>query len=545
MLTTAQTEIYALYELADSPQDIQVIQAAVNNFNLTLFSQREHYFRHSNLSASMSSTLFNYYCPAFITLFLLISGCFAGKYIKRSFSQRSYIKMRAQVPLAVQYTCQLFALSFLIFIPVIILITITYVMHNAVFSGIGAYCLPDISVSKCIAVFESIILAALMLITIYELVEKCENAVLVTGIFAVIQCYMSGCFVPYTLLYDDIWSIGRRLPASYIRCAFYDMYNNSQVNISQSMHGITMWILIFAAILSITVLVKMKNGGNARSISEHLAKNIQKLNNRRIFMCGNFRQGAFFAVIIKRLLHQKSIWITLILMAAVSGFIETTEQSSDNSVVAAVYDATGEYGQSFISHDGLVRFTLCDTKEEAEALVLSGKAECGYSIGENVKRIADDGYPSKAITVYEDDDAFLAPMINEVVFGIIFRRVSFDWYRDYVSEALGGYGGSSELLSVYDNILERDISFKADIVMHNASYFYNEPDAGTNANESGVIYPKTAIYFISLLLCLIQAAAVIRNDLKRGSFYGCAKIRLYTYTLLCTLALWGCCIMIF
>lgn len=55
---------------------------------------------------------------------------------------------------------------------------------------------------------------------IYQIVEKRESALVVTGIAAVLQSYLSGCLIPSVFLPKAAGSIGRLLPAAMVKKGF-------------------------------------------------------------------------------------------------------------------------------------------------------------------------------------------------------------------------------------------------------------------------------------------------------------------------------------
>lgn len=93
------------------------------------------------------------------------------------------------------------------------------------------------------------------------------------------------------------------------------------------------------------------------------------------------------------------------------------ERGSD-TILRAVYYTNEEAVQALLdSYQGLVEFQAVDSEEELRRQVITGKAECGYVIEDNVLLQLQSDDLNRGIQVLEKEDAVLTGVVNEVLFG--------------------------------------------------------------------------------------------------------------------------------
>ena len=68
--------------------------------------------------------------------------------------------------------------------------------------------------------------------------------------------------------------------------------------------------------------------------------------------------------------------------------------------------------------------------------MITGKAECGYVIEDNVLLQLQSDDLNRGIQVLEKEDAVLTGVVNEVLFGQLYTLTSYEWYSSYM-EKLG------------------------------------------------------------------------------------------------------------
>ena len=108
------------------------------------------------------------------------------------------------------------------------------------------------------------------------------------------------------------------------------------------------------------------------------------------------------------------------------------ERGSD-TILRAVYYTNEEAVQTLLdSYQGLVEFQAVDSEEELRRQVLTGKAECGYVIEDNVLLQLQSDDLNRGIQVLEKEDAVLTGVVNEVLFGQLYTLTSYEWYSSYM-----------------------------------------------------------------------------------------------------------------
>lgn len=74
-------------------------------------------------------------------------------------------------------------------------------------------------------------------------------------------------------------------------------------------------------------------------------------------------------VLLRRLLHRKSVWISLGVIVVLSAVIMEVEQSSQTQIKAAVCDESGDYVELLETYDGLVAFEWYESDEAVQDAV--------------------------------------------------------------------------------------------------------------------------------------------------------------------------------
>ena len=425
MLGTAQAEIYAsdaiLWELseeygsevfADGFQ--QSVYDDINRFNLQAAAGREKMFRKITLSLTENDTYVIYYGSALFTIYGMLAGLFFGKYCKRSSLQQTMADRRVGVGYAVQLAGRCLAGSLLMAVVLLLPILVLFVLDL----------IPQVgSVPMIVATWQGLV--SLLLITgfmtiyfmmIYQIVEKRESALVVTGILAVLQSYLSGCLIPSVLLPGAVAAIGMFLPAAMVKKGFTILLTGDVQSFSYVAWGLCAWgVCLFLC----TVLSMRVGERNRPAASAGLS-------------AAKVRVPSLGMVMLRRLLHRKSMWISLGLVVVLSAVIREVEQGSETHIRAAVYDASGDYAELLGAYDGLVQFVQYESDEAVQDAVLKGDAECGYVLP---KTLAEDMTAMRAdgeILVYQDADAVAVPVVNEILFERIFRQVSLEWFEEYI-----------------------------------------------------------------------------------------------------------------
>lgn len=511
MLETAQAEIYAVqYLLGDmfyaDNELVQKLYDDINRFNIAAASGRENLFRSKTVSATENDTYVIYYGSALLTLYMLLAGLFFGGFFCHSEMRRNMLEKRLGVSRLWQVICGFLAglvpMCAAGLLPFVAL-ALPFVRErlNVRFSNIsflfGAICLMVLSMAFGVLYF----------MLIYEIFGGKRGALAAIGIIALVQGYLSGCFVPSALLPDLAYDVGRYLPAAFLKAAYTVVLSGDMQKFSLAVLGLFVWSVVFFILNFLVRKFLILN-----SICESpILQRYDDLHKEHMFI------PPVMLVLLKRMLLKKSILITLALMAAASVLIARLEAQSDNTVSAAVFDEGGAYEELLLAHRGIVRFRICESVEEVEELVLKDEAECGYFLPKTLTEDIAAGRANRTVTVYEDVDSVCVPIVNEVVFNAVFRHASLAWYQDFMSGFSADFG---VIEKVFSNQITDGKTFGIELVTLGEGGALRAPleDKGT--------YPVLRVVSAAVVLCGIQGFLTAMEDCRKGRLYKRGKIKL-------------------
>lgn len=535
MLGTAQAEIYAsgalLQKLAETygaggalsgDGVLQGMYDDINQFNLAAAAGREKQFLVRTLSLTENDTYAVYYGSAFLTIYVMFGGLFFGGYCRRSSLQQTMANRRVGVSYAVQLGARCLSGARLMLV-VVLLPFLALVMPqvrevlSVAISRKGMFCL--ILITMFMTVYNMFL---------YQIVEKRESALVVMGAAAVIQAYLSGCLIPSVLLPGAISAVGRFLPSSMVKKGFTIILTGNV----QAFPYVASGLLAWGAVLYLCTVLSMRRGERNRSTADVRA-------------AAGIRVPSLGMVLLRRLLHRKSMWFSLGFVAVLSAVIMQIEQRSDIQIRAAVYDASGDYGELLRAYEGVVQFELCGSDEDVRRAVLRGDAECGYVLPASLAQDMTALRAERGILVYQGADAVAVPVVNEILFGRIFRKVSFDWFADYVAgqpvvTALGVDG--DQLRALAAECLDRELlagtTFRFEIQRldtRDADALSQDGAAGDTRQRT--MYPVYLIAAAAVVLCALQGVVQVVVDVREQNFYKRSRLAVSALTLLLPVAL--------
>jgi hypothetical protein len=240
---------------------------------------------------------------------------------------------------------------------------------------------------------------------------------------------------------------------------------------------------------------------------------------------GRYHIPSLYMIVLRRFLHKKSIWVCLAIITVASVFIVRTEKTSETNVLVAFYDESGEYVSSLEEYEGLVKFVSYESEEDVKRAVLKDEVECGYIIPKNLTESMVSQMSNGMVTVYQDDDTIAVPIVNEVIYEKIFKKVSLKWYKAYISKI--DKGVADTIGDIFEEKLNEGITFDIDIEHIGA-------DINTNYNEDEptATYPVWAVVFLIVAICGIYGIIQVASDARKKRFYRCKKLSIYALTVL-------------
>ena len=219
--------------------------------------------------------------------------------------------------------------------------------------------------------------------------------------------------------------------------------------------------------------------------------------------------------VFKRLLARKSFWIIFCLIPIFLIGLGILNKEEETGLRAAVYCEEASLAESLKSQTNPA-FVLVESVDEVKRLVLTGKAECGYVIPEDLfEAFLEDDWNWK-VTAYEGPHSMFTGLMNEVLFSIIFERVSVDWYLQYMEDKLGLAASETEIAGKerLQQILEGEQTFRVQTIRLTDG----EPqDISDLSDQEGIVSAKDVVAILLYLMSLLTVMEVAR-DREKGYF---------------------------
>ena len=541
----------------------------INRFNLSIALTRESLWENISLSVTGNHTYAVYYGSAFFAVYLLVAALFIGNFCKRNHLQQFMAWRRLGIPFAWQLASQWSALlllmalvgvlpfCLLLYPPFAELLSVVFTpqMAVAVFFVLALSAMYALMVYQYVGEHQRAVLVLGLLALAQGYAAGCiiPSVLLPQGIAAV------GAFVPaayikaaFTMLFTGstqnfsevilglaVWScvcfvfawFGMTLPErkrlgvkgkdknvkwrqESVEGLHRRNVNNNNILKNQEMFQDTNRVDI-KKINKEEIAEEIKEGEKKaqnlqntlyKSSNTQVVKNIQDDGKTYKTTEASFWMPIFW-ILFKRLFYQKSLWVCLCLVVILSAAAVHMENSTETSIVAAVYDADGFMEKTLTQYQGLVKFVLCSSEEEVKQMVLRDKAECGYILPAQIleqmaQRKADD-----SIIVYEDGDAVAARVVDEVLFQKLFHCASLQWFEGYIAEKSGSENMENlEISSVVEEQIAKDKTFAIQIER-------------LGEEQIPPAFPARLLGVSGVLLCALQGLAQAGVDWQKKRFY--------------------------
>ncbi|MBQ6788001.1 MAG: ABC transporter permease [Lachnospiraceae bacterium] len=494
MLSVAQGEIYAVYELANvlglTKEQLLGICDEINTYNMGLVMKRETWFQAKKVSVTGNEEMAVYYGSALAAFWLIMCGVCFGSYIKHSEQEELLLWKRLGVTPVIQLTGRILVTA------VLLIMTLLSLTGLWLLPWLREELIPVFSWQSLVVILLSVVCVSTYDMLIYQLSEQHRTAIVVAGLFAVLQGYVAGCLVPTVLLPQVIQEFADFLPASYIRQAFSLFFSGNTQQTSDICKGLLVFIILFL-LINIGVMY-YKTGIYAKGKVSVLRQEKEQ----RIHV-----RGTVFHIYIKRMLYRKSFWCSLLIIALLSVWLVSLERQSETRITAAFCDESGEWEELLREYDGYIQFLACDSEDEVRELVLHDKVECGYRIPKDFRERVQNGDAKKSIALYKDADAFMADTINEILFEKLFMQLSKEWFAAYMEEA-------DMLFSVLEHKMTDGSTFRIE-----KEYWQTDIEESTSEQEERTTYPIMIVVITAIVLCGLSGIWEAIEDFHRYRFF--------------------------
>lgn len=494
MLSVAQGEIYTVYELANvlelNEEQLLRICDDMNAYNMGLVMGREAWFQTQKVSVTGNEETAVYYGSALMAFWLLICAGLFGSYIKHSEQEQLLLWKRLGIPFVLQVIGR-------ILITALLLLAVMLPLAGLwLLPWLRDMLMPVFSWQSVIVILLSVICIASYDLLIYQICEQHRTAVVLVGLFAVIQGYVAGYLIPAVLLPQAVQELACFTPALYIRQAFSMLFSGDTQNTCRVCAGLfTFSVFFFLIDVGVMYYRTMTYANGNASVSR------RRKEQRTII------RGTVFGIYARRMLYRKSFWCSLLIIVLISTGLVALERQSETTITAAFYDESGEWEELLRDYDGYIQFLPCQSEEEVRELVLHNEVECGYRIPKDFRERVRNGEAKKSIGFYKDADAIMADTVNEILFEQLFMQLSQEWFVAYMEE-------TDMLLSVLQQKMTDGSTFEIQ-----KKYWQTDISEGTSEKEERSTYPVMTVVITAIILCGLSGIWEAIEDFRRYYFF--------------------------
>lgn len=216
MLSVAQAEIYAVYELAqefDAESGLQNFQDTLNRDNLGMALGRSGMFRYENVSATGNLPIKKYYAASAVTALLLFFAMPMGMFLKQDskavFASYKRVGIGAFFQQGIRFLTVMgiygVLLLFVVAVGISGKIPGLFTEQGGIQSAVKAFFVMWLTAAS---------MAAFVLL-VYEWVEKKSSAVFLLALLTVLLLFLSGGIIPKVFLPAEVRSASAWLPSNF------------------------------------------------------------------------------------------------------------------------------------------------------------------------------------------------------------------------------------------------------------------------------------------------------------------------------------------
>ncbi len=232
----------------------------------------------------------------------------------------------------------------------------------------------------------------------------------------------------------------------------------------------------------------------------------------------------WYVLLNKRLLKKPGFVVILLLIPILVGALGIAAGGDTGIVSVALACENNDdplakkITEELLSSSKLIRFTVCDTKEQAVELVFQGRSDAAWVFPDNmekqVKLFAGDLTEKYSIVeVYEREDTVALLLSHEKLFGAVYGSCSEAFYLDYVRENVQGAEKltDKEILKYYDETIPDGDLFE----------FTSLEGAVGNSDVDEANYmttPVRGLLAVLVVLCGLATALFYMQDNQNGLF---------------------------
>lgn len=227
----------------------------------------------------------------------------------------------------------------------------------------------------------------------------------------------------------------------------------------------------------------------------------------------------------KRILKKPMFQITILLIPILLFLLFTFNKSSDSLVRVALISGNDEYSQNFVkdlldSSNHVISYYQCYDESQMRKDVLTGKAECGYIMPDDMPRkIAQFSSKKKQgiITAIVKKESISTKIVNEIIYGRLFSERAYPVLKDFINEKQPDRLTSAEYEKMYDafsKYLIEPLMFSFEYADGSKNDLLNNDDSSHNY----YMLPVRGILSVLILVSSMSGVLMLSNDDRKNTW---------------------------
>lgn len=227
----------------------------------------------------------------------------------------------------------------------------------------------------------------------------------------------------------------------------------------------------------------------------------------------------------KRILKKPMFQITILLIPILLFLLFTFNKSSDSLVRVALISGNDEYSQNFVkdlldSSNHVISYYQCYDENQMRKDVLTGKAECGYIMPDDMPRkIAQFSSKKKQgiITAIVKKESISTKIVNEIIYGRLFSERAYPVLKDFINEKQPDRLTSAEDEKMYDafsKYLIEPLMFSFEYADGSKNDLLNNDDSSHNY----YMLPVRGILSVLILVSSMSGVLMRSNDDRKNTW---------------------------
>lgn len=227
----------------------------------------------------------------------------------------------------------------------------------------------------------------------------------------------------------------------------------------------------------------------------------------------------------KRILKKPMFQITILLIPILLFLLFTFNKSSDSLVRVALISGNDEYSQNFVkdlldSSNHVISYYQCYDESQMRKDVLTGKAECGYIMPDDMPRkIAQFSSKKKQgiITAIVKKESISTKIVNEIIYGRLFSERAYPVLKDFINEKQPDRLTSAEDEKMYDafsKYLIEPLMFSFEYADGSKNDLLNNDDSSHNY----YMLPVRGILSVLILVSSMSGVLMLSNDDRKNTW---------------------------